>query len=102
MVVTLIAHGERVTSAQVDAREHAQSFQHIQGAVDGGPTNAVRAQLVDERFRSERAWLVRDGLHDQLAPARQTQPFLVEPAHHPLGAGQIGAALRGYGSVWTS
>ena len=48
--MTLVAHGKCVASAQMDSRQHAQSFEQIQGAIDGGTPYSVRPQLVDESF----------------------------------------------------
>ena len=96
MVVTLVAHRKSVASTQMDSRQHAQSFEQIQGAIDGRTPDSVRPQLVDESLGRKRPRLIGDGLHDQLAPARQPQALFVQAAQHPLRAREISAALRCY------
>ena len=92
VVVALVTHRERVAGAQMDPREHAQPLEHFQRAVDRRAADAVRAQLVDECLGRKRAGLVGDRADHEVTPSRQANTAVLEPAEHPLRAGQVRAA----------
>src|SRR5581483_1545553 len=90
VVVALVAHRVAMTAIQVDAAQYAALLQQLEGAIDGGSTDAARTQFIDEAFGVKGACLCRDRSDDRLTLPGEAQPVVSKPSQDLIRARAIG------------